>query len=125
MAQTCLSCGEDNPDRARFCLACGAPLTRRPEVAERRTVVSVLFIDLVAHEDDAERAARAAFSIVDAIAELNAEHRELDLAVCGAVATGEAVVALHARPELGEGMAAGAVVNTAARQQTVAPVRFG
>jgi class 3 adenylate cyclase len=76
----------------------------------------------VAHEDDAERAVRAAFRIVDAIAELNEEHRELELAVRGAVATGEAVVALNARPELGEGFVAGDVVNTAARLQTVAPV---
>ena len=36
--------------------------------------------------------------------------------------TGEALVNLAARPEAGEGMAAGDVVNTAARLQSAAPV---
>jgi class 3 adenylate cyclase len=44
---TCPSCGEDNPARARFCLACGAALLARPTVAEERKVVSILFCDLV------------------------------------------------------------------------------
>src|SRR5207245_1481613 len=39
-----------------------------------------------------------------------------------AVATGEALVQLGAQPAEGEGMAAGDVVNTAARLQTAAPV---
>ena len=39
-----------------------------------------------------------------------------------AVTTGEAFVKLDARPDHGEGMAAGDVVNTAARLQTAAPV---
>jgi class 3 adenylate cyclase len=56
----------------------------------------------VAHEDDAERAVRAALKILDAIEDLNAE-QGLELAVRGAVATGEAVVSLDARPEHGEG----------------------
>jgi class 3 adenylate cyclase len=38
------------------------------------------------------------------------------------VTTGEALVALATRPELGEAMASGDVVNTAARLQTAAPV---
>ena len=38
------------------------------------------------------------------------------------VNTGEALISLTARPEAGEGMAAGDVVNTAARIQTAAPV---
>jgi class 3 adenylate cyclase len=37
--------------------------------------------------------------------------------------TGEAVVALDARPEQGEGIVTGDVVNTAARIQSAAPVR--
>jgi len=36
--------------------------------------------------------------------------------------TGQAVVSLHARPERGEGIVAGDVVNTAARIQAAAPV---
>ena len=64
---------------------------------------------------------RAALRILEAIEELN-EERDLDLAVRGAVATGEAVVALGARPERGEGIVTGDIVNTAARLQSAAPV---
>jgi class 3 adenylate cyclase/tetratricopeptide (TPR) repeat protein len=170
----CPRCGEDNPDRARFCWSCGAALAETARTgAEERKVVSILFVDLVgftarsdradpedvratlrpyharvkqeiehfggtvekfigdavmavfgaptAHEDDAERAVRAALKILEAIEDMNDEH-ELELAVRAAVATGEAVVSLDARPEQGEGIATGDVVNTAARLQTAAPV---
>jgi class 3 adenylate cyclase len=170
----CQRCGEDNPDRARFCLACGAPLgapvsTRR----EERKRVSVLFCDLVgftsrserldiedvrgllspyyarlraelerfggtvekfigdavmalfgaptAHEDDPERAVRAALAIRETIAEFNRQDPGLDLHVRIGVTTGEALVLLDARPVEGEGMASGDVVNTAARLQAAAP----
>jgi predicted ATPase/class 3 adenylate cyclase len=169
----CRACGEKNPERARFCLACGTPLEKVLH-AEERKVVSVLFVDLVgftdrsdradpedvratlrpyqarvkdeidrlggtvekfvgdavmavfgapvAHEDDAERAVRAALSVIEAIPELNAEHPGLELAVRVAVNTGEAVVSLSARPEAGEGIVTGDVVNTASRLQQSAPV---
>jgi len=39
-----------------------------------------------------------------------------------AVTTGEALIRLDARPEAGEGMASGDVVNTAARLQSAAPI---
>src|SRR5262245_19937844 len=83
--------------------------------------VMAIFGAPTAHEDDAERAVRAALKILDAIDDLNEEH-SLELAVRAAVATGEAVVSLDARPEQGEGLATGHVVNTAARLQTAAPV---
>ena len=163
----CPSCGEENPERARFCLACGHALAEETASGEERKVVSVLFVDLVgftdrsdradpedvratlrpyhervkadierfggtvekfigdavmavfgapvSHEDDAERAVRSALRIVETIEELQTEG--LDLAVRAAVTTGEAVVALGARPERGEGIVAGDVVNTAARLQ--------
>ena len=76
----------------------------------------------VAHEDDAERAVRAGLRILDAIAELNEAEPDLDLHVRVGINTGEAVVALGTRPEQGEGMVTGDVVNTAARIQTAAPV---
>src|SRR5437763_5922919 len=76
----------------------------------------------VAHEDDPERAVRAGLRIIEAIAELNEREPELELRVRIGVNTGPAVVALHARPELGEGIVAGDVVNTAARIQAAAPV---
>jgi class 3 adenylate cyclase/tetratricopeptide (TPR) repeat protein len=170
--QRCRRCGAENPDRARFCLACGVPLAEAPGAAERK-VVSVLFVDLVgftarsdhadpedvqatlrpyhallkreierfggtlekfigdavmavfgapvAHEDDAERAVRTALRIVEAIPEVNEEHG-LSLEVRAAVNTGEAVVAIGARPEKGETFVTGDVVNTAARLQQIAPV---
>jgi class 3 adenylate cyclase len=170
----CQRCGEDNPERARFCLGCGAPLAAPVSARrEERKRVSVLFCDLVgftsraeqldiedvrgllapyytrlrselerfggtvekfigdavmalfgapvAHEDDPERAVRAALSIREAIAEFNRQDPGLDLHVRIGVTTGEVLVALDARPDQGEGMASGDVVNTAARLQAVAP----
>jgi class 3 adenylate cyclase len=76
----------------------------------------------VAHEDDAERAVRAGLAILDAIAELNESDPALGLQVRVGINTGEAVVAMAARTDRGEGMVAGDVVNTAARIQAVAPV---
>jgi len=170
--QVCPACGEENLDRARFCLACGGALGEPAQKGEERKVVSIMFVDLVgftdrsdradpedvramlrpyhervkvdierfggtvekfigdavmavfgapvAHEDDAERAVRAALRILETIEELRAEG--LDVAVRAAVTTGPAVVSLGARPERGEGMVAGDVVNTAARLQGAAPV---
>jgi class 3 adenylate cyclase len=147
----CTRCGEDNPARARFCLACAAPLAAPPAARrEERKRVSVLFCDLVgftsraerldiedvrgliapyyqrlrselerfggtvekfigdavmalfgapaAHEDDPERAVRAALAIREAIAEFNERDPSLDLHVRVGVTTGEALVALDARP---------------------------
>jgi class 3 adenylate cyclase/tetratricopeptide (TPR) repeat protein len=53
----CVRCGEENPERARFCLACGAPLAS--DSKQERKVVSVLFVDLVgftgrSHDGDPE-----------------------------------------------------------------------
>jgi class 3 adenylate cyclase/tetratricopeptide (TPR) repeat protein len=79
--------------------------------------VVALFGAPVAHEDDPERAVRAALAIRDWVLE-----QEAELQVRIAVNTGEALVALGARPEAGEGMASGDVVNTAARLQAAAPV---
>ncbi|HXH97606.1 MAG TPA: adenylate/guanylate cyclase domain-containing protein, partial [Gaiellaceae bacterium] len=172
----CPSCGTENPERAKFCNECAAPLAEvAPTPAlEERKVVSVLFCDLVgftaaseqadpedvrarirpyharlraeieryggtvekfvgdavmavfgapvAHEDDAERAVRAALTILEAIEELNDADPGLSLQVRVGINTGEAVVALGARPELGEGFVTGDVVNTASRLQGAAPV---
>jgi class 3 adenylate cyclase len=170
----CQRCGEDNPERARFCLSCGAPLAAPvSDRREERKRVSVLFCDLVgftsraerldvedvrgllnpyytrlraelegfggtvekfigdavmalfgapvAHEDDPERAVRAALAIREAIAELNEQDPSLGLQVRIGVTTGLALVALDAQPSQGEGMASGDVVNTAARLQAAAP----
>src|SRR5881227_627547 len=163
----CPVCATENPEVARFCLACGAALTTEP-AREERKIVTVLFADLVgftsraeqldpedvravlapywerlrselekrggtvekfigdavmalfgapvAHDDDPLRAVGAALAIRDWARE------EEDLQVRIAVNTGEALVMLGARPAEGEGMAAGDVVNTAARLQSAAPV---
>jgi class 3 adenylate cyclase/tetratricopeptide (TPR) repeat protein len=74
-----------------------------------------------AHEDDPERAVRAALAIQEAIAELNESIPALELQVRVGVNTGEALVDLSARPELGEGVVSGDVVNTGARLQGEAP----
>jgi class 3 adenylate cyclase/tetratricopeptide (TPR) repeat protein len=170
--KVCPNCGEEHPDRARFCLSCGRRLDEAAPTEERK-VVTVLFCDLVgftarsdnadpedvkaalrpfharikreielfggtldkfigdaalgvfgspvAHEDDPERAVRAALAIVDAIQELNRLDPALDLAVRTSVNTGEAVVAYGTGPQIGEAVT-GDVVNTAARLQHVAPV---
>src|SRR5215212_1296248 len=167
----CTSCGQENPEIARFCLACGTPVARAaPLVApaqpeEERKLVSVVFTDIVgstaraegldpedvramlvpyharvraelerhggtvekfigdaavaifgapyAHEDDPERAVRAALAIKDAIAELNASDEWLDLHIRTGINTGEAIVLLNAKVNEGEIMAAGDVMNTA------------
>src|SRR5213596_671791 len=79
--------------------------------------VMALFGAPVAHEDDPERAVRAALAIRDWARE---QGEELQVRI--AVNTGEALVTLGARPSEGEGMVAGDVVNTAARLQTAAPL---
>jgi class 3 adenylate cyclase/tetratricopeptide (TPR) repeat protein len=170
----CSQCGEENPERARFCLACGTLLLPGTSAGEERKVVSILFVDLVgftassarldpedvgarlrryhalvkqeiehfggtvekfvgdavmaafgapvAHEDDSERAVRAGMRILAAIEALHDAEPGLSLSVRAAVNTGEAVVALRARPAEGEGFVMGDVVNTAARLQQAAPV---
>jgi class 3 adenylate cyclase len=172
--QACGRCGQENPEVARFCLACGFELRRSAVTRQERKVVTVLFADLVgftsraetldpedvgallgayharvkhelerhggtvekfigdavmalfgapvAHEDDPERAVRAAVAIREAVAELNDENGgQRTLRVRTGITTGEALVTIGARPSEGEGMAAGYVVNTAARLQSAAP----
>jgi class 3 adenylate cyclase/tetratricopeptide (TPR) repeat protein len=170
----CPQCGQENPDIAKFCLACGAPLAAPPPQEEVRKLITVLFTDIVgstataeqldpedvharldpyftrlraelerfggsvekfigdavvaifgapvAHEDDSERAVRAALAISAAIDDLNEADEWLDLKVRIGVHTGEALVVLGARTSEGEGMASGDVMNTAARIQSAAPV---
>jgi len=171
----CAQCGQDNPDVAKFCLACGSPLAAaEPAVtAEERKLITAIFVDLVgstsrseqldpedvkalvapyharvradlehhggtfekfsgdavlalfgtpkAHEDDPERAVRAALAVQGSIAELNREDEWLDLHIRIGIHTGEALVMLGARPGEGEWSAAGDVLNTAARIQSAAP----
>ena len=77
--------------------------------------VMAVFGAPVVHEDDAERAVRAALAIRDAIVDDGA------LEVRIGVNTGETLVNVDARPEAGQGMVSGDVVNTGARLQSAAP----
>ena len=83
--------------------------------------VMAVFGTPTAHEDDAERGVRAGLRILAAIGELNDARPGLDLEVRIGIASGEGLVRLGARPELGQGIVVGDVVNTAARLQTAAP----
>jgi class 3 adenylate cyclase/tetratricopeptide (TPR) repeat protein len=76
----------------------------------------------VSHEDDPERAVRAALAVRDAVARLNEDEPGRDLHVRVAVNSGEALVSLDASRDAGEGMVAGDVINTAARLQSAAPI---
>ncbi|MGZ4408057.1 MAG: ATP-binding protein, partial [Gaiellaceae bacterium] len=77
--------------------------------------VMAIFGAPAAHEDDPERAVRAALAIRDW-----AEGERIELRV--GINTGEALVSLGAHPAEGQTLAAGDVVNTAARLQAAAPV---
>src|SRR5262245_54283720 len=83
--------------------------------------ILALFGTPKAHEDDPERAVRAALAVRQGIADLNDEDEWLDLHIRIGVHTGEALVMLGARPSEGEWSAAGDVLNTAARIQSAAP----
>jgi class 3 adenylate cyclase/tetratricopeptide (TPR) repeat protein len=169
LQMSCVRCGSDLPEGARFCPTCGAD--QAASAVEERKLVSILFVDIVGstaradgadpedvrdrnqlyfndarqrieryggtvekyvgdavmavfgaplgRADDAERAVRAALSIVDGTRELNATNPGLELQVRGAVCTGEAVVAIDAHP--GQPLATGDVANTASRLQNAAP----
>jgi class 3 adenylate cyclase/tetratricopeptide (TPR) repeat protein len=84
--------------------------------------VMAVFGAPVAHEDDPERAVLAALAIREAIGELNLEDPGLGLHIRIGITTGEVLVRLESRPERGEAIAAGDIVNTASRLQGAAPV---
>jgi class 3 adenylate cyclase/tetratricopeptide (TPR) repeat protein len=176
LVAACPSCGEENPDRAKFCLDCGTPLAAAPPPVrdEERKLDTLVFVDLVgstalaesldpedvlglldlyytrlraelercggtvekyigdaivthfgvpvAHEDDPERAVRAAFAILETVERLNADDPIRHLEVRIGIATGEVIVTLGARAEEGKGIAWGDILNTAARIESAAPV---
>ena len=73
----------------------------------------------VAHEDDAERAVRAAIALVRGVGRLGGAASGRALQARAAVTTGEGVVTIGAT---GQGMVSGDLVNVAARLQSRAPV---
>jgi class 3 adenylate cyclase/tetratricopeptide (TPR) repeat protein len=70
----------------------------------------------VSHEDDAERAVRAALDLVTAVGRMGSDGQAIQARA--GVLTGEAAVTLGAT---NQGMVAGDLVNTASRLQSVAP----
>jgi class 3 adenylate cyclase len=172
----CPTCGEENPQRARFCLACGAPLKADGSFGhDERKLVTVLFADVTsstalgerldpeelkevmaawfgamraeieaeggtvekfigdavmaafgvpaAHEDDPERALRAALRMRRRLEDLNtglhAAHG-VELQIRIGVNTGEVMAVTDPLP--GEAMVTGDAVNAAARlEQTAEP----
>ena len=79
--------------------------------------VMALWGSPVAHEDDAERAVRAALELTALVKDLGADVGAPDLRARAGVLTGEAAVTLGAQDQ---GMVAGDLVNTASRIQSVA-----
>jgi class 3 adenylate cyclase/tetratricopeptide (TPR) repeat protein len=84
--------------------------------------VVAMFGAPVVHEDDPERAVRAALAIRDRLHDLNESDDWLDLSIRIGVNTGEALLVMGSNPSLEYGMAAGDAINTAARIQSAAPV---
>ncbi len=171
---TCPRCGEENPERARFCLNCGEPLAGADRRKERK-FATALFADLVgsttlaeredpeviqsvvgrafdrlaeevgryegllekfmgdavlavfgvprAHEDDAERAVRAAIEMQAVLSELNrtfAAEGKPELQMRIGVEAGEVLVDVERASGPRDRMLTGDAVNTAARLQTAA-----
>jgi class 3 adenylate cyclase len=173
--RTCARCGEENPERARFCLNCGEPLGGQEHVRAERKFATALFADLVgstalaeredpevvqavvgrafdrlaeeiaryegllekfmgdavlavfgvprAHEDDADRAVRAALEMQAVLSELNhgfAEEGKPQLAMRIGVEAGEVLVDVERASGPRDRMLTGDAVNTAARLQSAA-----
>jgi class 3 adenylate cyclase len=52
---TCTRCGQQNPEGAKFCNACGSALGEPGRAGEERRIVSILFVDLVGFTSRAEK----------------------------------------------------------------------
>lgn len=109
VARVCASCGKENPDEARFCLACGAPLDQAAEQKETRKHVTLVFTDLVgstalAERTDPETVRRVMSRYFDEVrAVLEAHGGTVEKFV------GDAVMAVFGIPELHEDDAVRAV----------------
>jgi class 3 adenylate cyclase len=95
---TCPACGEENPDRAKFCLNCGAALGAGPGRLEERKLVSVLFVDLVGFTARSDRADPE--DVRDLLQEYHAKAKE-EIERFGGIAEkfiGDAVMAVFGAP---------------------------
>src|SRR6266550_1176314 len=137
----CAQCGQDNPDVAKFCLACGSPLeaAEPPAPAEERKLITAIFVDLVGSTARSEQLDPE--DVKSLVAPYHARVRA-ELERHGGTFekfSGDAVLALFGSPKAHEddperairaGLAvrnaiaelnAGDVLNTAARIQSAAP----
>jgi class 3 adenylate cyclase/tetratricopeptide (TPR) repeat protein len=173
--RTCPRCGEENPERARFCLNCGQALGTTDAPRRERKFATALFADLVgsttlaeqedpevvqavvgrafdrlaeeiaryegllekfmgdailavfgvprAHEDDADRAVRAALEMQAVLSELNrgfAADGKPQLAMRIGVEAGEVLVDVERVSGPRDRMLTGDAMNTASRLQSAA-----
>jgi class 3 adenylate cyclase/tetratricopeptide (TPR) repeat protein len=120
---TALSDGRDPEEvqelLARYFETCRAIIARYGGVVEKfiGDAVMAMWGAPVAHEDDAERAVRAAVELVAAVAAVGEQVGLPRLAARAGVVSGEAAITVGA---VGQGMVAGDVVNTASRLQAAA-----
>ena len=104
----CPNCGEDNPERARFCLSCGSPLAEAPPSRERK-LVTVLFADVtgsttLGEQMDPERLKDVMTAYFDAMREeIQAEGGTVEKFI------GDAVMAVFGVPKAHEDDAARAL----------------
>ena len=120
---TALSEGRDPEEvqelLARYFEVCRAIIARYGGTVEKfiGDAVMAMWGAPVAHEDDAERAVRAAVDLVAAVAVVGEQVGLPRLAARAGVVSGEAAITVGA---VGQGMVAGDVVNTASRLQSAA-----
>src|SRR4051812_19656993 len=99
----CAACGEPNPERARFCLACGTAMGQPAAVArEERRTLTVLFADMVGFTSLGERIDQESLRRV--MDRFYAEMRDAIEARGGTVAKfiGDAVMAVWGPPAVRE-----------------------
>src|SRR5438132_4151991 len=126
----CAHCQQENRAEARFCDACGAPLTPAPAAREERKVLSVLFADLVGSTSKAEGMDP---EDVRAMQEPYWQHVRSELERHGGTVEkfiGDAVVALFGAPTAHEddperAVRAGLAIRDWAREHEAIDVRIG
>ena len=116
----CQQCGTDNPDIAKFCLACGSPLAEAPPPQEFRKVVTIVFSDLkgstaMGEKLDSESLREVMTRYFDAMrAELEQHGGVVEKFI------GDAIMAVFGLPKLHEDDALRAVRAAAAMQKAQA-----
>jgi class 3 adenylate cyclase/tetratricopeptide (TPR) repeat protein len=115
----CARCGTENPQIAKFCLACGAALATSPPVQEFRKVVTIVFSDLkgstsMGERLDSESLREVMTSYFDAMsAELERHGGVVEKFI------GDAVMAVFGLPKLHEDDALRAVRAAAGMQRAL------